>query len=82
MNARNRRIAWRESARLVLAVLMGARRNRCSRRCSSAEVVRDADDAVNALVQAVKARDRNACLQRLVTLETGCRRHASLTSDG
>ena len=66
MTARNRRIAWRESARLVLAVLMGVLVVTGARAADPAQKsFATPDDAVNALVQAVKARDRNAMLAAL-----------------
>ena len=66
MTARNRRMAWRESARLVLVVLMGVLVVTGARAADSAQKsFATPDDAVNALVQAVKARDRNAMLAAL-----------------
>ena len=66
MTARSRRIAWRESARLVLAVLMGVLVVTGARAADPAQKsFATPDDAVNALVRAAKTGDRNAILAAL-----------------
>ena len=66
MTVRNSRMAWRESARWLLAVLFGVLA--ASGALAAAPTQKSfatPDDAASALVQAVKARDRNAMLAAL-----------------
>jgi len=68
MSVPNRRIAWRESVRLLLAVLVGALVVTGARAAAPApaqKLFATPDDAVSALVLAVKAGDRNAMLAAL-----------------
>ena len=66
MTVPNRRMTWRESARLLLALLMGVLVITGARAAAPAQrSFATPDDAVSALVQAVKAGDRNAMLAAL-----------------
>ena len=66
MTVRNSRMAWRESARWLLAVLFGVLAASGALAAAPAQKsFATPDDAASALVQAVKARDRNAMLAAL-----------------
>ena len=66
MTVPNRRIAWRASARLLLAVLVGVVVVTGARAAAPAQKsFATPDDAASALVQAVKAGDRSAMLAAL-----------------
>ena len=66
MTVRNSRMAWRESARWLLAVLFGVLAASGALAATPAQKsFATPDDAASALVKAVKARDRNAMLAAL-----------------